>query len=49
MNFDLQFRNVYIDVGMVIIKLITTINNLLILVSVNISHVTALLKQCRFR
>ena len=47
MNFDLQFRN--IDVGMVIIKLITTINNLPIFVSVNISHVTALLKQCRFR
>ena len=48
-NFDLQFRNVYIDVSMVIIKLITTFNNLLIFVSVNISHVTVLLKQCRFR
>ena len=38
-----------INTSMDIIKLITTINNLLILVSVNISHVTALLKQCRFR
>ena len=47
MSFDLQFRN--INASMVIIKLITTINNLVILVSVNISHVTALLKQCRFR
>ena len=47
MNFDLQFRN--INVSMDILKRITTINNLLLLVSVNISHVTALLKQCRFR
>ena len=38
-----------INASMFNIKLITTINNLLILVSVNISHVTALLKQCRFR
>ena len=50
-NSDLQFRkiHVYIDVSMVIVKLITTINKLLIFVSVNISHVTVLLKQCRFR